>query len=189
MSKRIDHKRNNLYHSALRYFEKAFLLEKLNNGVGYFIFPVIALLFGYLMTSKLIIGMGLLVAIAGAPILLLCLFNTEAGFYINVVYSIFGFHLSRLALYHNIPFPVGVFSDILTIATFLSLFIRQQNMKETLNAFTSNNVVRFLLIIYAYFALQLFNPNAKSFIGWYNAFRKVFATLLFFFLVKKSLPF
>lgn len=180
----MTHKKSKVLGPMVKAWEKAFLVQKLNNPAGYFLAPVIAIFFGYIMATKLLIGLGLIALLIGLPIIFICLFNTETGFYVNMVYSFFAFHLSRMLFSLHFSLPVGVISDILTISTFLSLFIRRPlDLKRTLNEFTHTGVVKWLLVIYAYFALQLFNPNANSFFGWYSAFRKILETLLLFFTV------
>ena len=180
MNNKISHRKYTIVERIMRYFERIIILEKLNNWLGYLVFFGLALFFGYSMVYKPMMGLGLVGFLAAFSVVLVCLFNTEAGFYINMVYSIFAFHFSRILFYYNVSMPVGVISDILTLATFLSLFIRRTNFKQSFNEFSSNRVVKFLLVLYAYFAIQLFNPNANSFFGWYTAFRKILGTLLLF---------
>lgn len=181
MSNRTSHKKLGIQEAVAQFCEKAFVHQKLNNWLGFLIFGIIALGFGYIMAHKMVLGIGIIVGLLGMGVLLICLFNTEAGFYINMIYSFFAFHFYRIFFYYGIEMPVGVISDALTVACLLSLFIRGANLRKTMNDFTSTKVVRFLLITYAYFAIQLFNPNAGSFIGWYNAFRKLLGILFIFF--------
>lgn len=165
-----------------QFYESAFIGEKLNNWIGILLFSAIGILFGCLMAFRLEMGMLLIGSLCGTAIGLVCIFNTEAGFYINMVFSFFAFLISRFLIYYHVDLPVGALSDLIILTTFLSLFIKGGNLKQTFNEFTSTKVVRFLLVVYGYFALQLFNPNAHSFDGWYNAFRKVLATLLLFYI-------
>jgi putative inorganic carbon (HCO3(-)) transporter len=181
MNNKITYNKNRLFSWFGQFCESIFIVQKLNNWVGYLLFFAISLFFGYTMAFKWEMGMMLLALLCGTAVLLVCLFNTEAGFYINMTYSFFAFFFSRWLIYYGIDLPVGVLSDVFILATFFSLFIKRGNLKQTFNEFTSTIVVRFLLIVYAYFALQLFNPNAHSFFGWYTAFRKILATLLLFF--------
>ena len=163
-----------------RYLEKAFLEQKLNNWLGYLLFFLMAVALGYLMAQKTMLGMGVTGLVCGSAVILVCLFNTEAGLYINMVYSFFSYHFSRL--FFNDALQVGVFSDILIVATLFSFFVKNVNLKQSINQFSKSSIVICLLLVYGYTAVELFNPNAHSFAGWFNAFRKILGTLLLLFI-------
>src|SRR3984885_1784316 len=158
-----------------RFSEKTFLTDKLNNWPGYLLFSLFALGMGYLMARQTILGMGLTGLIVGSALLFTCLLSTEAGLFTNVFYAFFANHLNRLFFYGQLQ--IGVFSDVLILVTLLSLVIRRTHFKQSLNHFTQFPAVVVLLLIYCYMAIELFNPNAFSFNGWFQAFRKILGTL------------
>lgn len=170
---------NNLSDRVNAYLQRAFLIQKLDNWIGYVLFFLIALGLGYLMAVNMVIGIGLLGLVVGLAVVLICMFDTEAGIYINMFFSFFAFGINR---FFNDSLPVGIISDVLILATLFSFLIRRISFKKSINEFAKTSVVTVLLIVYAYLAIQLFNPNANSFNGWYQAFRKTLATLLILFI-------
>jgi len=163
-----------------KFSEKTFLTDKLNNWPGYLLFSLFAVGMGYLMARQTILGMGLTGLIVGSALLFVCLLSTEAGLYTNMIYAFFANHLNRLFFYGQLQ--IGVFSDILILVTLLSLVIRRTHFKQSLNHFTQFPAVVVLLLIYCYMAIELFNPNAFSFNGWFQAFRKILGTLFLLFI-------
>ncbi len=163
-----------------KFFQKVFLDQKLNNWLGFLIIGLIACFIGYLMAEQTKFGLGLTGLIAGLAVVIVCMSNAETGLYIILIYSFFISHFNRL--FFDDSLPVGVFSDILIGATFLGFLIRQVNLKKSINKFTQTPVVITLLIVYAYTAVEVFNPNGSSLTGWVPAFRKILATLLLLFI-------
>ncbi len=158
------------------FWTRLFIEEKLNNWIGYFIAFVAAAALGYLLAKQTLIGFGLTGIMLGFAVVVVCMLNTQAGLFINVIYSFFAFHFSRL--FFDDSFPVGVASDILVLSTFLSLIIRRTNLKQNFNCFTQRSAVIWILLLFFYIAIELFNPNAHSFIGWYQTFRKMLGAVL-----------
>jgi putative inorganic carbon (hco3(-)) transporter len=140
---------------------------------------LLAILLGLLLAKSMLIGIGLFGGIMGLLIVLLCVMNAEAGVYINLVYSLFSFYISRL--FFNDQFPIGVVSNILIVATFLGIFVKGKTGRQILNEFTQTAVARSMLIIFFYIMLELFNPNAHSFEGWYGAMRALLMNVLLLF--------
>jgi putative inorganic carbon (hco3(-)) transporter len=162
------------------FFRKAFLQQKLNNWLGYSLFLLVATGLGFLIAQKTLIGLGVVGFITGLAVILTCMFNTEAGLFINMIFAFFAFHISRF--FFNDELQVGVFSDVLIVATLFSFFVKKISLRQSINRFSQNRVVIILLIIYCYTAIELFNPYAHSFNGWFHAFRKILGTLLMLFI-------
>jgi putative inorganic carbon (HCO3(-)) transporter len=138
----------------------------------------LAILLGLLLAENLMLGIGLFAGLIGIAVVIVCLLNAEAGLYINVVYSSFVCLPMRL---FDDQFPVGVISNALVIATFLGIFMKGKGGKLMFNAFTQTAVARAILAIFFYIMLELFNPLAHSFDGWYGAFRALLMTILLLF--------
>jgi putative inorganic carbon (hco3(-)) transporter len=160
--------------------EKVFLDQKLNNWIGYALFLSIAVVFGFLMATNFFVGMGLTVAVLGLAIIVVCLLSAEAGLYINLIYSFFISYFNRL--FFDGDLQVGIFSDVLIAVTFLGFLIRRVGLKANINEFAKNKLVIALLVVYGYMAIELFNPNAAFFTGWFPAFRKILGSLLVLFI-------
>ena len=109
---------------------RLFVTEKLNNWLGWLIMAGVATVFGYLIAEKTVMGLSLFGLVFGLFVFIACVINTEAGLYINIAYSFFASQFSRY-LFHD-EFPVGVVTDILILATFMSLLFRTQFLKTKL---------------------------------------------------------
>src|SRR4051812_24131568 len=113
--------RRNKQPQATSFFERVFLHQKLGNPLGYVMFTLIAIVFGYLIATQTIAGMGLFAGIVGLFIVITCMLSAEAGLYINMAFAFFASFFNRM-LFHD-DFQIGIVSDILITANFLSLFI------------------------------------------------------------------
>jgi len=138
-----------------------------------------ALLLGYLLSKEMLLGVEIFAGIVGLAVVIVCMLNIEVGLYINICYSFFICHISRE--FFNYTFPVGVASNVLVIATFLGLFNPKYNIRKSFEEFARTPVARIFLINVAFIFIELFNPLAHSFEGWYATFREVFMTALLLF--------
>jgi putative inorganic carbon (hco3(-)) transporter len=139
----------------------------------------VALVLGYLLAKQMLLGVGVFAGFVGVAVVLVCMLNIELGLYINITYSFFICHISRL--FFNDEFPIGVVSNVLIIATFLGLFNPKYNIRERFAEFFKAPVAKIFLVNVLYILIELFNPLAHSFIGWYGTARMVFMTALLFF--------
>jgi len=176
--------RNQVISGIEKFWNTSFIDQKLNNWVGYILFFISAVVFGYLFANQTEAGIGLIAAIISAAILIFCLVNTEVGLYITIIYSFFAFAFAR---FFYPDFPTGVVSDILIIATLFSLFIKRVNLKATFNQFMHSPVVIAITVLFFYLMIELFNPYAHSFDGWYQTFRKLIDAVFLLFIAYKVL--
>jgi len=176
--------RNQVISGIEKFWNTSFIDQKLNNWVGYILFFISAVVFGYLFANQTEAGIGLIAAIISAAVLIVCLVNTEAGLYITIIYSFFAFAFAR---FFYPDFPTGVVSDILIIATLFSLFIKRVNLKATFNQFMHSPVVIAITVLFFYLMIELFNPYAHSFDGWYQTFRKLIDAVFLLFIAYKVL--
>ncbi|HUB61227.1 MAG TPA: O-antigen ligase family protein [Puia sp.] len=140
----------------------------------------LAVVLGIALAKNLMVGVGLFSCLVGLAVVLVCILNAEAGLYINIVYSFFSFGASRL--FFNDTFPVGVVSNVLIIGTFLGIFIKKgSNGRAIFSQFSRTAIARSILAIFFYIMLELFNPLAHSFDGWYAAIRALAMTIMLLF--------
>jgi putative inorganic carbon (HCO3(-)) transporter len=163
-----------------RFFSRVFLVQKLDNWVGYVLIGIIATGFGYLFANQLLAGMGLVGAVLGLCVVIPCMLNTEFGLYTNLFFSFFVCHFSRL-FFHDYSM-VGTASDILILATLFSFVVRRVNLRQSVREFARSKAVIWILILDGYVLLELYNPGAHSFEGWYIAFRKSLEVLILLFI-------
>jgi putative inorganic carbon (HCO3(-)) transporter len=156
------------------------IFRKRGDGWLWALLMPIAVLVGYLLAVKMVLGIGVFAGFVGAAIILVCMFSPEAGLAINVIYSFFAFHISRE--FFRDSFPEGVTSNLLIIATFLGLFGKGRNIREHFSQYVQSPVVRIFLINVVYICIELFNPLAHSFEGWYTTARAVLMSALLLFL-------
>jgi putative inorganic carbon (HCO3(-)) transporter len=172
--------KSNPFNRLSAFFQKALVQQRMNSWLGYVILWGIAVFLGYLMAEQTVLGLGVAGLLVAITVAVICISNAEAGLYICIAYSFYISYFSRLLF--NDELQVGIFSDLLILVTFLGYFIRKVNLKQSFNQFTQTPVVIALLLLYAYTAIELFNPNAHSFAGWFPAFRKSLGTVLLLFI-------
>lgn len=160
--------------------EEWFLKQKLHNKAGAAVVLLIALVFGYLVANQTLIGLGLFGGLFSIFILLTCLLSPEAGLYITISYCFFGFGVTRY-LFQD-AFPVGVGTDVLIGVSFLSLLIHTPDLRRRFQDFLRNRVVVTILLVLGFLLLEMFNPFAHSFGGWFQTFRRLFESILLLFI-------
>ena len=170
--------------SVGRFLYKTFIEQKLNNFFGYVLLFLFAVALGYLFAVRTNAGIGITGLVCCTAVVLACILDTLTGLYINVIYSFFAFAFSRF--FFNDEFPVGVASDILIIATLFSFFVKRVGLKHTINEFIHTSVVIAILVLFFYLMIELFNPYAHSFDGWYQTFRKSLDALFLLFIAYKA---
>lgn len=176
--------RSNVISGIEKFWNTSFIDQKLNNWVGYIIFSLCAIVIGLLFAQEQLLGLGLVGAILALTIVIICLLNTEAGLYITIVYSFIAFAITR---FFTEAFPVGVVSDVLILTTLFSLFVKRIALADTFNSFVRTPIIMVTLVLFLYLIIELFNPSAKSFVGWYQAFRKYLDTIILLFITYKVL--
>jgi putative inorganic carbon (HCO3(-)) transporter len=160
---------------------RIFLEGKLNNWAGVLIFGLIAVSMGLLLARNVTLGMAVVGGIVGLAVVIVCLLSTETGFYINMAYSFFVYHVSRLVFGDQLP--VGVITDILIVAILFSLFIKGGSLKKSVNEFIRSPVVILMVLNFFYGSLELFNPEGHSVEAWTQAVRKAFEAFVYLFIV------
>jgi hypothetical protein len=166
--------------SVASFLQEVFVNQKLNNWLGYFLIGGMAAIFAFLISKNLYLGLGFLGVVLGSLVLLGCLLDAELGLYLNMIYIFFVYFFVRL--FFEDDFPLGVISDVLVSVTFLGLFVKNQNLKRNAAHFLKAKPVVFLLIAFGYLCLQLLNPLAHSFEGWFSVIRKVLSSILVMFI-------
>lgn len=163
---------------------KAVMADQSRKWLTIILSLLFALLAGFLMAEKQLLGFGLLASVIATAVLLLCILNAEIGLYIILIYSFFISFFNRL-LFDNI-LPVGVFSDILIGVTFLGFIIRREKIAFETKKLVNTRVGLLLVVIYLYTFFEIFNFAGLSISGFIPVIRKivgVFLLLLISFIV------
>lgn len=171
MRKKINH-----------FLQVTFFQKKLNNWLGVILFLLLGALFGYLVSKDLILGMGLLAAVIGIFVAIVCLSDPEAGLYIISAFSFFAYFFSRL--FFKGEMPVGAIFDVLVLITFLGAFVsRRGPVSQTdFGDFIRQPLVIAILLSLVYSAIEFFNPNSMSINTNILAFRKFLGYVFIMFL-------
>jgi putative inorganic carbon (HCO3(-)) transporter len=171
------HLKNSAFRTWFRYH---FLEKKLNTKFGY--------LFLLVLGIGLVCGIEMLGTITGPVViavfggLLLCittLKNPYIGFYFLLAYSSITITIDRLA---DPPMPSGTLVEIITYFILLSLLLTHDLKKNINIKFWTHPVTIGLYILFAYYLVELFNPEMISPVGWFSFFRKQFSYFVFYYI-------
>ena len=182
VNKEIAHPKSRS-HIRLRFGERIgriFLEKKLNNWVGVLLFTGIGVSMGWMLATRPLLGVGIVLLSMSLALVIACLMSTETGFYLNMAYTFFAYHFSRLLF--NDPLPVGVITDIFTGLMLFSLFIKRISLRKSINEFTHTTIIVLTILNFFYGSLELFNPEGHSFDAWLQAIRRSLETFIFLFI-------
>ncbi len=169
-------------------------IKKFNTPFGYFAFIITAIACSYLFSAlvennQLLIGAG---SIVGLIVVVVCITNPRAGFYLIIFFTFFAFFFQRVL---NRLIPLGGMTEVLIISTFLGVVLKMIIRKEKNWPHIFNPITYGFLFTLFFFAIELFNPNGISTAGWFFYFRKslenflLYATALYFFDSLRSIKF
>jgi putative inorganic carbon (HCO3(-)) transporter len=167
------------YRSAGKWFRYQFLEKKLNTQFGYIFLAVIALLLGYStvvfgkLTGPLVLG------VTGCLLLTILLFKSPYfGFYLLIALSSVTVTIDRLV---ELPLPSGTLIEIFTYLLLLSLMLKFELRKNMNLRFWTNPITIAFYVLFAYYAIEFFNPEMFSPLGWFSFFRKQFSYFVFYY--------
>lgn len=158
-------------------------LEKIKSAVPTILLVIIlafaSIIIAYLMvTENLIVGPLVVVGAVGLFFVAIMLREYKYGIYYMFLLAIFMSYVNRM-LGSQIPFGI-LYDAIAGIAFLVMLFARHDDKDWSV---IKSPVTYLYGIIVIYQLLQVFNPDAISFVGWMVAFRSNTAFLLFFVFV------
>jgi putative inorganic carbon (hco3(-)) transporter len=168
--------KNNNTSSWFRYH---FLEKKLNTAVGYFIFGLLAI--GCAFCTALIdfkVGFAYLGVFVAIFIIALFFRNPYFGLYFTIFFSAITTLLSRLTPGSDIAY--GSFTDIFAYLLMFSVLFKYKFRSAIDKKFILNPVSIGLLMLLAFYIIQVTNPNMFSKLGWFSYTRKFFMQLCFF---------
>jgi putative inorganic carbon (HCO3(-)) transporter len=154
---------------------------KLTGSTAALIVVFIAVAMGGLMAKNLLAGMGVFGFVLGLAVIVACLLNTETGFYINLIYCFFVYQVNRM--FFSDDLPVGIMTDVLSVAMLFSFFAKGISLKTSFNQFFRSPIVILVILNFFYGSLEIFNPEGHSFEAWLQAIRRAFETFVILFVV------
>jgi putative inorganic carbon (HCO3(-)) transporter len=129
----------------------------------------------YLMTNvNMLAGPVIVILFIGVFLLVGIFMNYKFSIYACFFISVFMSFANRI---YPSPVPMGVVLDALAALAFIAIFFDKE--EQDWSAIKAPITILYSIIV-IYQLLQVFNPNAKSFIGWAVALRGNTSFLLFF---------
>jgi hypothetical protein len=166
--------------SAGQWFRYHFMEKKLNTRFGYLFLAVVALLIGYGIVAVDKITGPLVLALVGGFLLTIMIFKSPYfGFYFLIAFSSITVTIDRLV---EFPLPSGTLIEIFTYLLLLSTLLKFELRKNMNLQFWTNPISIGLYILFAYYIVELFNPEMFSHLGWFSFFRKQLSYFVFYYL-------
>ncbi|MEL7021295.1 MAG: O-antigen ligase domain-containing protein [Bacteroidota bacterium] len=152
------------------------VIEKLNNPLGYAMCICIAVLFTLVTTQLgMIMGAGLLAAVIGIPMVLLCIFNLPFGI---IVMLSSGVLISLAGKYTGAP--IGTALDGLLFAMGFGVIVQVGRDRQF--DFIKHPISVFILVWIYYNILQVLNPVAGSRMAWIYTVRTLALMLMLYYI-------
>lgn len=163
-------------HTVLDWLKTTFLIQKLNNPLGYLLLILVGLSFAYLVSSMgLTLGAIALVGLIGIPSVFIAMFNPQIGLAIMLF---IGFVVHLLSKYSTAP--IGTSMDALLLVMLFGMLVMQSRSKK--KGFAKGAVSTWILIWVGYNLIQGINPWAESFMAWVYTVRSMALLTLVYFI-------
>jgi putative inorganic carbon (hco3(-)) transporter len=167
------------YRPVGNWFRYQFLEKKLNTPFGYLFLALIALVLGYGMIAWSKLTGPLVLGVVACLLLTIILFKSPYfGFYFMIGLSSVTVTLDRLV---ELPLPSGTLIEIFTYLLLLSVMLKFEIRKNMNLRFWTNPITIAFYILFAYYTIELFNPEMFSSLGWFSFFRKQFSYFVFYY--------
>jgi len=157
-----------------------FLEKKLNTRFGYLFFSVIAAL---LVLGTVVVDVKLgpivILSVSGLLLFIALIKNPYFGFYFLIAFSSITITIDRLV---DLPLAAGNGIEIFTYLVLFSVLFKYEVKKNIDARFWTNPITIVLYILFAYYIVELFNPEMFSPLGWFSFFRKQVSYFVFYYL-------
>jgi putative inorganic carbon (hco3(-)) transporter len=166
--------------SPRQWLRHQFLNKKLNTPFGYIFLFGVAVFFVYgIVLVDISTGPIVLALLGGFLLSIAVVKSAHFGFYFLIAFSSITITIDRLV---TLPLPSGTLIEIFTYILLLSLLLKFELKKNTDLRFWTNPVTVGLYILFAYYIIELFNPEMFSSLGWFSFFRKQLSYFIFYYL-------
>jgi putative inorganic carbon (hco3(-)) transporter len=157
-----------------------FLEKKLNTRFGYLFLSMIAVLlvYGTVVVDRTI-GPIILASVGGLLLCIAIIKSPYFGFYFLIAFSSITTTIDRLI---TPVLPSGTLIEILTYLVLFSMLVKYELRKNIDQRFWTNPVTVGMYVLFAYYIVEIFNPEMFSSIGWFSFFRKQFSYFVFYYL-------
>lgn len=147
---------------------------------GIAVLIVMALGSAYMVAKDLfIVPLGLAAALIGITIVYFCFFKPLIGFYLVTFIAFFMFYPSHLI---GIELSVNPGLEVLVLFLFSGTLFRAKARREKRGALMKTLVSIMLIVYFAYFVIQAFNPNVPNIGGWQVPFRRLIICIMIYYI-------
>lgn len=161
-----------------KWLSRKFIDEKLNNWVGWILFGLLAVSLGYLMAAQMTVGASILGIVIGICLVIPVFASSGVGLAFVFIYNLYIYVVPRLTGLYDLK--VGIGYDALLICTLLGFVLRREGMGKGSAELFRTPVMIWTTVLYIWTALEIANPLAHSFQGWYVSFRVATESFLLF---------
>lgn len=179
----IDHKKKKGWSGQLQiWFNQQLVGKRFNSPAGYVVLILIAIvLSGAIGFLGWKMGVVLLLAIIGVPVLLASVFNLRFGLITFFIISFFIILVSR----NLSDIPLGMLLDAFIVLMFFGLLVKQIGKKDW--NFIKNPVSWLIVAWIGYNLIEVFNPWAYSRLAWVYTIRSVAGIMLVYFIAMRAI--
>jgi putative inorganic carbon (hco3(-)) transporter len=174
---------NELYHrrfSFRQYLYDQFIEKKLNTVFGYIFLLLLASGIAYCNSEIDIKVSVLVVGLAGALAVLIAIMRWPYfGFYFLISFASVIVLIDRLI---NSAVPTGLLVETLTYFCLLSILLTYDLKKNINMRFYINPITIGIYILFAYYIIELFNPEMYNPVGWLSYFKRQFSYFVFYYM-------
>jgi hypothetical protein len=158
--------------------------RKMKSPVGMVVFGIVAILFSYVIVKLGYLAGPLLIAVvAGIIMLIVCLSSPRTAFYITVFVSCFAFFPQRIL---GVDFlPISTCIELLIYGIYVGWLLNRRNEMPDDSLFLRSPSTIGLFIFMLLILVEVFNPNAHSFPGWFLYFRKNLLFIIIYYITYK----
>ncbi len=157
-----------------------FLEKKLKTVFGFVFLFFVAVIVSYI-TSEIDYKMGpAIMAIAGSFLLLILIIRSPYfGFYFMIAFSSITVTIDRLIM---VPLPLGFVIEGMSCIILVNLLLKYDFKKNVDLRFWTNPISVGMYILFAYYIIELFNPQGVSWLGWLSYFKKQVSFFIFYYI-------
>lgn len=157
-----------------------FFTRKLLSPFGFILMALVTLAMTYITVMvDSTVSVIIVAAFAAIVLCIVCILYPAFGFYFVYFISIFIVLPERIV---NIQMPLGMVPEYMSYLVLLGIVTRQAYSHEIDHRLWTNSVTVWMIVLMAYYLLQLLNPSMWSTFGWFNFFRKQVSFVAFFYL-------
>ena len=162
------------------FLSRVFIDEKLYNWFGCILLGLIAVGFGLVLAKQVDLGFILVGVVLALCVALPVMASGMTALYFILYYNFFIYVVPRLL--DSDVIKVGVGFDALLVCGMLGFLLRREHLKPASVQLFKTPVMTLTLVLYVYTVIELFNPLAHSFEGWYDTFRRTTEYFVLLFL-------